>query len=146
MKVIPIDNTNRGFYRKFENCKDLSLYMSRIYPDCESSYLKWMYIEEDERYIGSIWLEGNDILLVKMGIFIAEPAYRDKGIGRQAIKQMITLAESDGVHVITLNVRAENVRAEKVYTDCGFKIKKRFTKENGIDALTMELEINYEDL
>ena len=123
MRLIPIDTENRGFYQKFENSEDLSLYLSRIYPDLKSPYLKWMYIEENQRYIGSIWLEGKEIHLVKLGIFIAEPAYRDKGIGKQAIRQMIAIAENDGVHVITLNVRVENVRAKKVYTTCGFQRK-----------------------
>ena len=141
MRLIPIDKDNRDFYPKFENSKDLSLYMSRIYPDYESPYLKWMYIEEDQHYVGSIWLEGKNIHLVKLGIFIAEPLYRDKGIGKQAIQQMITMAKSDGIHVITLNVRVENVRARKLYTICGFKIKKKFRKENGIDAISMELEL-----
>lgn len=54
---------------------------------------------------------------------------------------MITMAKSDGIHVITLNVRVENVRARKLYTICGFKIKKKFRKENGIDAISMELEL-----
>ncbi len=141
MRLIPVNKENMEFYREFENSEDLSLYMSRIYPSCESSYLKWMYIEEDRRYIGSIWLEGKDIRLVKLGIFIADPAYRDKGTGKMAIQQMITMAESDGIHVIALNVRAENVRARKVYTACGFKIKNRFKKENGIEAFSMELEL-----
>ena len=141
MRFVAVDKENRDFYQNFENSEDLSLYMSRIYPDYESSYLRWMYIEEDQRYVGSIWLEGKDIHLVKLGIFIAEPAYRDKGIGKQAIQQMITIAESDGIHMIALNVRAENVRARKVYTACGFKIKKRFRKENGIDAFSLELEL-----
>ena len=141
MRFVAVDKENRDFYQNFENSEDLSLYMSRIYPDYESSYLRWMYIEEDQHYVGSIWLEGKDIHLVKLGIFIAEPAYRDKGIGKQAIQQMITIAESDGIHMIALNVRAENVRARKVYTACGFKIKKRFRKENGIDAFSMELEL-----
>ena len=100
-----------------------------------------MYIEENQNYIGSIWLEGNDTHLAKLGIFIADPAYRDKGIGKLAIQQMITMAESDGIHVITLNVRAENVRARKVYTACGFKIKERFKKEKGIETFSMELEL-----
>ena len=141
MRLIPIDKDNRDFYPKFENSKDLSLYMSRIYPDYESPYLKWMYIEEDQHYVGSIWLEGKNIHLVKLGIFIAEPLYRDKGIGKQAIQQMITMAESEGIHVITLNVSVENVRAIKLYTDCGFKIKTRFRKENGVDVFSMELEL-----
>ena len=100
-----------------------------------------MYIEENGRYIGSIWLEGKDIHLVRLGIFIADPAYRDKGIGKMAIQQMIAMAEIDGIHVIALNVRVENVRAGKVYTACGFRIKKRFKKENGIEAFSMELEL-----
>ena len=141
MRLIPVNKENIDFYKKFEYSEDLSLYMSRIYPNYESSYLKWMYIEEDQHYIGSIWLEGNDINLVKLGIFIADPVYRDKGIGKQAIQQLITMAESDGINVITLNVRAENVFARKVYTSCGFTIKKKFEKENGIEAFSMELEL-----
>lgn len=39
-----------------------------------------------------------------------------------------------------VNVRVENVRAIKLYTDCGFKIKTRFRKENGVDVFSMELE------
>ncbi len=141
MRLIPVDKENMEYYQKFEDSKDLILYMSRKYPDEGSSYLKWMYIEEDKRYIGSIWLEGKDIHLAKLGIFIAEPLYRDRGIGKKAIQQMITVAKSDGIHVITLNVRVENVRAIKVYTDCGFKIKTRFRKENGIDVFSMELKL-----
>ncbi len=141
MRLIPVDKENIDFYKKFENSKDLSLYMSRIYPNYESAYLKWMYIEYDRHYIGSIWLEGKDIRLVKLGVFIADPAYRDKGIGKLAIQQMITIAESDGIHVIALNVRTENERAVKAYAACGFKITKRFKKENDIEAFSMELEL-----
>lgn len=141
MKLIPIDQDNMDFYKKFENSQDLSLYMSRIYPNPESAYLKWMYIKQDEHCIGSIWLEGKDVQRVKLGIFIAEPAYRGKGIGKQAIQQAISLAKGDGVHVITLNVRTANVRAQKVYSACGFTIKQRFQKGNDIDALSMEMEL-----
>ncbi len=71
---------------------------------------------------------------VKLGIFIANPAYRDKGIGKHAIQQMISLAKSDGINVITLNVRVGNMRARKVYAACGFKEEKRFKKESGMGA------------
>lgn len=120
MRLIPVDKDNRNAYRKFENAEDLS----RIYPDLEASYLKWMYIEEDGNYIGSVWLEGQNIHQAKLGIFIADPAYRDKGIGKYAIQQMIFLAKSDGIDIITLNVRVGNLRARKVYSSCGFKEKK----------------------
>lgn len=122
MRLIPVDKDNRNAYRKFENAEDLS----RIYPDLEASYLKWMYIEEDGNYIGSVWLEGQNIHQAKLGIFIADPAYRDKGIGKYAIQQMIFLAKSDGIDIITLNVRVGNLRARKVYSSCGFKEKKNY--------------------
>ena len=141
MRFIPINKENQEFYQEFQNAQDLSLYMSRIYPDRDSAYLKWMYIEEDQHYIGSVWLEGKDIHIVKLGIFIAEPSYRNKGIGKQAIRQMIDIAEGEGIHLITLNVRADNIPARNVYATCGFKIKERFTKKNGIDAFSMELEL-----
>lgn len=71
---------------------------------------------------------------IKLGIFIANPAYRDKDIGKHAIQQMISLAKSDGINVITLNVRVGNMRARRVYAACGFKEEKRFKKENGMGA------------
>lgn len=141
MRLVAVNQENRDYYKYFENAKDLSFYMSRIYPDTESPYLKWMYIEENQHFIGSIWLEGKDTHWVKLGIFLADPAYRDKGIGRQAIQEMIALAKSDGVNIIALNVRGTNARARKVYAACGFQLKQRFTKENGIEAFSMELEL-----
>lgn len=69
-------------------------------------------------------LKMQKICQAKLGIFIADPAYRDKGIGKYAIQQMISLAKSDGIDIITLNVRVGNLRARKVYSSCGFKEKK----------------------
>lgn len=42
---------------------------------------------------------------------------------------------------MNLNVRVENARAKSVYAACGFKIKKRFRKENGVEVFSMELEL-----
>ncbi len=141
MTLIPVSKENINFYRQFEASEDLPRYQSRIYPNDKSSYLRWMYIVEDQHYIGSIWLEGENTQLVKLGVFLAEPSYREKGIGKQAIQQMIAMAKSDGVSVITLHVRVENIRARNAYTSCGFQITKRFRTEKGIDAFSMELEL-----
>lgn len=141
MRLVPVDKENRGAYEIFEQAKDLPAYLSRIYPDLEASYLKWMYIEENQHYIGSVWLEGQDSHQVKLGIFIADPVYRDKGIGKQTIRQAIAMARNDGKNVITLNVRIENARARRVYAACGFKIRKRFRKENGVEVFSMELKL-----
>ena len=71
-------------------------------------------------------LKMQKICQAKLGIFIADPAYRDKDIGKYAIQQMISLAKSDGIDIITLNVRVGNLRARKVYSSCGFKEKKNY--------------------
>lgn len=97
MRLVAVSQENREHYQHFENAKDLSLYMSRIYPDTKFPYLKWMYIEENQHYVGSVWLEGKNTHWVKLGIFLAEPAYRDKGIGKQA---MVAMCQKTGSIII----------------------------------------------
>ena len=54
------------------------------------------------------------------------------------MESIVIIMVMDGQEV---NVSVENVRAIKLYTDCGFKIKTRFRKENGVDVFSMELEL-----
>lgn len=58
MKLINITEENISFYKQFENYynENLSIYLSRIYPD-SNSVIKWCYINEKNKNIGSIWLE-----------------------------------------------------------------------------------------
>lgn len=141
MILIDITNENLRSYKQFENRFDnLSSYLSRIYPDFDTK-IKWCYINVDNKNIGSIWLEKVDVNTVKLGVFIADEKYRNKGYGTLAIKRIMLFAKDLGYKSVVLNVRISNIKAFNVYQNIGFKESKRFTKSNGIDVIQMEYVI-----
>lgn len=54
---------------------------------------------------------------------------------------MLCFAKYKGYKNVILNVRTSNIRAYSLYQKLGFIEINRFTKENGIDVITMELEL-----
>ena len=142
MKLINITEENISFYKQFENYynENLSIYLSRIYPD-SNSVIKWGYINENTINIGSIRLEKVDENILKLGIFIAEEKYRNKGFGTLAIKEMLDIAKLNNYKTVTLNVRITNHRAIKVYQNIGFKKTNQYVKNNGVEVISMTYEL-----
>lgn len=142
MELIEITNDNIKNYKDFEKCytDKLSQFLSRIYPD-NNTVVKWCYINVDSRNIGSIWLETVNKETVKLGVFIADEEYRNKGYGTIAIKEMLYFAKDKGYKSAVLNVRIGNRRAYNTYSKLGFAEIKRYTKENGIDVISMGMEL-----
>lgn len=142
MKLINITEENISFYKQFENYynENLSIYLSRIYP-YSNSVIKWCYINEKNKNIGSIWLEKVDENILKLGIFIAEEKYRNKGFGTLAIKEMLDIAKLNNYKTVTLNVRITNHRAIKAYQNIGFKKTNQYYKNNGIEVISMTYEL-----
>ncbi len=142
MKLINITEENISFYKQFENYynENLSIYLSRIYPD-SNSVIKWCYINEKNKNIGSIWLEKVDENILKLGIFIAEEKYRNKGFGTLAIKEMLDIAKLNNYKTVTLNVRITNHRAIKAYQKIGFKKTNQYVKNNGIEVISMTYQL-----
>ncbi len=142
---VVCDN-NKEIYKQFEAVFsiDLSQYQSRIYP-CQNAYnLIWYYIKQDEKYIGSVWLEKKDADddHATLGVFIAYEEYRNKGIGFQSIKMIIQEAEQLNIKEIQLRVRENNTRAIECYHKIGFIDIKRLQKENRISAIEMKYLLN----
>lgn len=125
---------NLSHYNEYEKVfeTDLKQYQSRIYPFENAEVLRWYHIKTDEKYIGAIWLEKNtnDDFAV-LGIFIVDELYRNKGIGKAAIEQII---QTDLQHMhtnkILLRVREENERATRCYKAVGFTENQRYKKDN----------------
>lgn len=126
-------NENLLCYKQYEKAfeTDLKQYQSRIYPLENAEHLRWYHIKTNEKYIGAIWLEkntGDDFAV--LGIFIANELYRNKGIGKAAIEQIIkTDLQYMGTNKILLRVRAENERAIRCYKSVGFKENRRYEKD-----------------
>lgn len=125
-------NENLVHYNEYEKTyeTDLKQYQSRIYPSESAEILHWYHIKADGKYIGAIWLEKNpDEDFAVLGIFIADDIYRNKGIGKSAIEQIIkTDLQYMHTNKIFLRVREENERAIRCYKSVGFKENKRYPK------------------
>ena len=126
-------NENMSHYSEYEKVfeTDLKQYQSRIYPSENAGILRWYHIKADKKYIGAIWLEknvGEDFAV--LGIFIADVLYRNKGIGKSAIEQIIkTDLQYMNTNKILLRVREENERAIKCYKSVGFKENLKYRKD-----------------
>ena len=127
-------NENLVHYNEYEKTyeTDLKQYQSRIYPSENAEDLLWYHIKADEKYIGAIWLEknANDDFAV-LGVFIADELYRNKGIDKSAVEQIV---KNDfqymNTNKILLRVREENERAIRCYKSVGFKENRRYRKNN----------------
>ncbi len=133
VELEPICNENMSHYSKYEKAfeTDLKQYQSRIYPSENADVLRWYYIKAYEKYIGAIWLEknANDDFAV-LGIFIADEIYRNKGVGKAAIEQIIkTDFRYMHTNKILLRVREENKRAIRCYKSVGFIENRRYKKD-----------------
>ena len=113
-------------------------YQSRIYPSESVEVLRWYHIKADEKYIGAIWLEKNvDDNFAVLGVFIADKIYRNKGIGKSAIEQIIkNYLHYMNTNKILLRVREENEKAIRCYKSVGFKENRRYRKGN-LNAVEM---------
>ncbi len=125
---------NLLYYTEYEKAfeTDLKQYQSRIYPSENAEILRWYHIKADKKYIGAIWFEKNaDEDFVVLGVFITDELYRNKGIGKSAIEQIIkTDLQYMHTNKILLRVREENERAIRCYKSVGFKEKQRYRKNN----------------
>lgn len=138
-----ICNENMSHYSEYEKAfeTDLKQYQSRIYPSESVEVLRWYHIKADEKYIGAIWLEKNvDDDFAVLGVFIADKIYRNKGIGKSAIEQIIKNdLQYMNTNKILLRVREENERAIRCYKSVGFKENRRFRK-NDLNVIEMIYE------
>lgn len=137
-----ISKSNLNQYKEYEKAyeTDLKEYQSRIYPSETAEKLCWYHIKCDNKHIGAVWLEKetkNDFAV--LGIFIADKAYRNKGIGTKAIQQILKddLPVIDTDKVI-LHVRESNKRAIACYKKLGFKETRKYIK-NGMEVIEMDL-------
>lgn len=142
MNLTDIFDDNIADYKKFEQLysENLSMYLSRIYPD-KKSIEKWCYINVNDENIGNIWLEKVSENTLKLGVFIADEKYRNKGYGTFSIKEMLNFAKHSKYEIVTLNVRITNHMAINTYQNLGFRKTNQYVKNNGIEVISMIYEL-----
>lgn len=87
-------------------------------------------------YVG-IWLIVDEGHITNVAV---HPDWRRRHIGEAIIKTLIDVTEKNGVTAHTLEVRASNIAAQKLYEKFGFKadgIRRSYYEDNGEDAIIM---------
>ncbi|MGG3729651.1 GNAT family N-acetyltransferase [Bacillus wiedmannii] len=90
----------------------------------------------DEKVIGTITVSEQDQSTTLSG-FAVHPSYQGKGYGKDILSYMVHTLITKGIPTIELDVETKNNHALKLYTQCGFEMKKKHDYYN-----VMNLEVN----
>ena len=126
IKLLPICEQDLVLWDKWEKLVDFSIYQTYLFPqgfNKTDDYLIFI-IQVDLEPVGAIWLEEINYSnqTARLGLFIGDPNYWNKGIGSTAITMIINNAFNNlGLKSIFLNVREKNHRAIQCYKKVGFK-------------------------
>lgn len=72
-----------------------------------------------------------------------DPAVQGRGVGRSLLEDLLTEAKRRGAETVSLEVRSDNERAQRLYARYGFEpigIRKGYYQPSNTDALTMTKE------
>ncbi|MFN3766895.1 MAG: GNAT family N-acetyltransferase [Ectopseudomonas guguanensis] len=116
---------------------DTRQFMSRCRPLTPSADkhapergLLWLVIQVDGADVGTVWLEKEaSTPQAILGIFIGVESWFGRGIGSEAICQVLRVAQATKFcTAVRLNVRQSNSRAISCYRHCGFVVSHHGNK------------------
>jgi len=82
----------------------------------------------------------NEAHIVSLGV---APEFRRQGAGRALLSDLLRMAKLENITVITLQVRASNESALRLYRRVGFQlagVRKQYYSDNREDAITMRVD------
>jgi ribosomal-protein-alanine N-acetyltransferase len=68
------------------------------------------------------------------------PPWRRRGVGRQLLNALVRQAQTEGLRLLSLEVRANNAAAQNLYKACGFEpagLRRGYYADTGEDAIIM---------
>ncbi len=86
---------------------------------------------------GALWLLVDEAHIINLAV---SQKFRRQGIGRKLVVELLGMAKDAGILCATLEVRAGNEAAIRLYETMGFErtaIRKRYYPDNNEDALVM---------
>jgi len=86
---------------------------------------------------GGMWMVLDDAHITNVAV---HPAYRDRGVGRGLMLELMRRAVLRGANRMTLEVRPSNRPARHLYKDLGFEergLRPKYYQDNNEDAVVM---------
>ena len=111
-----------------------------LIKEIESNQLaRYMVITQGDKVIafGGMWLIMDEAHITNIAV---HPQHRGQGIGNLLMDALIRVAQREGIFQLTLEVRATNDPAIKLYQKYGFEVvgrRKGYYEDDGEDALVM---------
>ncbi len=100
---------------------------------------KYIVAKNKDRIIGfaGIWIIVDEGHITNIAV---HPDYRKNGIGSKLVNSLIENSKQWGCNALTLEVRASNIAAQRLYKKYGFEeegIRKNYYNDNNEDAIIM---------
>lgn len=105
----------------------------------DNTFARYLVAVQDGQVLGygGMWIILDESHVTNIAI---HPAYRQQGLGRQLLCNLVAWASQLGCRQMTLEVRISNAVARRLYEGCGFiqrGIRKGYYTDNHEDALIM---------
>ncbi|MBI3522556.1 MAG: ribosomal protein S18-alanine N-acetyltransferase [Chloroflexi bacterium] len=103
---------------------------------------RYIVARDGERIVGygGLWLMVDE---AHVTTFAVHPGARRRRVGERLLQRLFEIATDIGAEWLTLEVRASNLAAQKLYEKYGFRragVRRRYYSDNNEDALIMWTE------
>ncbi|MDD6484186.1 MAG: ribosomal protein S18-alanine N-acetyltransferase [Clostridiales bacterium] len=124
-----------------KKCFKISWSKKAFYDEMENDIAVYFVAKEDGRVIGyaGFWHIADEGDITNIAV---DGEYRRRGVGAALLKELIKRARSEGMNLLTLEVRRSNTPAKALYAKFGFReigMRRRYYSDNGEDAIIMAL-------
>jgi ribosomal protein S18 acetylase RimI-like enzyme len=128
VSLRPVGASDQATIRRWASAVADDLSRTRPYAEAADRHdpgsgLYWYVIADDERDVGTVWIEllAADSEEAVLGVYVGDPSDRGRGIGTAAIALAVAEFRSAHPHLaIVLRVRRSNTRAMACYRRVGF--------------------------
>lgn len=143
MRLADLDEVHRLEMRIFPTPWSIKSYRFEVeHNQASDPWLAQLVEKEAGRIVGYIvpWMLVDEVHIANIAV---DPEFRQRGIARQLLMGALTRARKLGVVSATLEVRAGNQAAQKLYRSFAFEKagrRKHYYKDNDEDAIIMRLD------
>lgn len=120
-----------------------NVFLSEIQNPASHFYV--LFVDDTLAGYGGFWLVVDEAHITSVTV---SPEFRQRGLGRRLLRFLLHLAVGLGATLATLEVRASNERARRLYLSEGFRevgLRKGYYSGGTEDAVLMQRDLRPED-